>query len=246
MPTKSKQNKHKQKDHKQKDSRFVCEIDRHLNKRTGARQANTLDQAEALNAYRILLTTPRADVSLKVSGSLGEATMTESIYAPLLDQLADHKPKTLGQLQQALAEQGIGMPQLLEAALLLSGAGHLAPVQDEAISRKAKKPSDALNARLKALARSSNDIGYLSSPVSGGGIPVNRFEQLFLLAREQGHKAPADWAQFVWNLLSLQGQKLVKEGKTLETDADNLAELTAQAETFETKRLPILHALQIA
>ena len=44
----------------------------------------------------------------------------------------------------------------------------------------------------------------------------------------------------------MQGQRLLKEGKTLETAEANLAELTTQATEFADKRLPILKALQIA
>jgi len=119
-------------------------------------------------------------------------------------------------------------------------------VQEDEISRKAKKQTDALNTRLISLARSSNDIAYLASPVTGGGITVNRFEQLFLLARSQGHKTPDGWAQSVWNILTAQGQKLVKEGKTLDSAEENLTELTRQATEFAEKRLPVLKALQIA
>ena len=212
----------------------------------GARQANKLEGAEALRDYRLLLTTPRDQVPLKVSGALGEATMSESIYAPILEQLADHKPKTLGQIEAALAGKGLRMSQLAEAALLLTGAGHLAAVQDEDVIRKARKTCEALNARLMSLARAGNDIAYLASPVTGGGITVNRFEQLFLLARTQGHKNPDAWAQFVWSLLALQGQKLVREGRALETAEENLAELERQAADFADKRLPVLKALQIA
>lgn len=50
----------------------------------------------------------------------------------------------------------------------------------------------------------------------------------------------------MWNILALQNQRLVKDGKTLETVEENLAELTAQASEFAQKRLPILKALQIA
>jgi hypothetical protein len=53
--------------------------------------------------------------------------------------------------------------------------------------------------------------------VSGGGITVPRSQQLFMLVKQQGHKQPADWAQYVWAILSSQGQRLLKEGKTLET-----------------------------
>ncbi len=40
----------------------------------------------------------------------------------------------------------------------------------------------------------------------------------------------------------INSQRLIKEGKTLETPEDNLAELTAQAEVFQDKLLPILKA----
>lgn len=212
----------------------------------GNRQANKMTQAEAIHTLRILLTTPRDQVSLQVNGALGEATMNEAIYVPILDQLADHKPKSLGQLETALNNRGIRMPQLLEATLLLSSTGHLAVVQPDDCSRKARKHCDALNSHLINLARSSNDITYLASPVTGGGITVNRFEQLFLLARQQGHKTPEGWAQFVWQHLATQGQALVKDGQTLATVEDNLTELTRQATEFNDKRLPVLKALQIA
>ena len=68
----------------------------------GARKLNALEQAEALRAERVLLVQPRADVSLKVTGSLGEATMQEAIYGPILDALADHQPKALGEIEQAV------------------------------------------------------------------------------------------------------------------------------------------------
>ena len=212
----------------------------------GARKLSKLDQSESLRSQKLLLTTYRPDVSLKVNGALGEANMTESIYAPILDQLADHKFKTLGQLETTLTDQGIRMPQLLEAALLLTGAGHLAAAQEDDVIGKATKQTDALNTHLMSLARSSNDIAYLASPVTGGGIAVNRFEQLFLLARSQGHKAPETWGPFAWTILNVQDQKLVKEGKTLDTAEGNLAELAHLANEFSAKRLPVLRALQIA
>ena len=66
------------------------------------------------------------------------------------------------------------------------------------------------------------------------------------LAHREGHQTPSDWAAFAWNLLAQQGQRLLKEGKTLEDPQENLAELTRQAQEFADKSLPILKALQIA
>jgi hypothetical protein len=95
-------------------------------------------------------------------------------------------------------------------------------------------------------ARSNNELNYLASPVTGGGIAVARFDQLFLLARQSGHKTSQEWARFVWSLLAMQGQRLMKEGKAIDGAEENLVELTAQATGFAEKRLPILKALQIA
>jgi hypothetical protein len=193
-----------------------------------------------------MLVTHRADVSLKVNGSLGEAAMSEAIYNPILEVLADHKAKTLAQLEQSLKGSGVAFVQLLQAVIVLTGGGHLVSVQDDAAINKVKKVTEKLNAHLINKSRGSIDIGYLASPVSGGGITVGRFQQLFLLAINQGHKQPADWAAFVWQILSMQNQKIIKEGKTLESTEENLAELSAQAEAFAKKQLPVLKALQIA
>lgn len=212
----------------------------------GARKLNALEQAEAFRAQKLILVSHRADVSLKVTGALGEATMQEAVYNPILDLLADHKPRTLGQIEQAVKDKGVAFAQVTQAAMVLTGAGHLAAVQDEALMAKAKKHTDKLNAHLIDKARGSSDITYLASPVTGGGITVNRFQQLFLLALGQGKKQPAEWAAFVWQVLAAQGQKILKEGKTLETAEENLAELTLQATAFAGKQVAVLRALQIA
>lgn len=212
----------------------------------GARKLNALEQAEAIRTQKVILTSHRADVSLKVTGALGEADMSEAVYAPILDLLADHKARTLGQIEQGVKDKGIVFAQVIQAVMVLTGPGHLALVQDDHVITKAKKQTDKLNAHLCQKARGSNDIGYLASPVTGGGFAVNRFQQLFLACIGQGKKQPTDWAQYVWQIIAAQGQKLVKEGKSFDTTEENLAELTAQAQSFAEKQLPILKALQIA
>jgi len=215
----------------------------------GARTLTPLEQAEALSNQRIILSQPRADVSLKVNGSLGEATLQEVVYGPVLDQLADYKPKSLGQLEQALrvddAGKSISFAQLTQAVMVLAAAGAVMAVQPDAVVTKARKRTDALNVHLMQKSRSTNELGYLASPVTGGGVGVPRFSQLFLLAMKNGQKQPQDWAAYVWQVLQVQGQRLLKEGKTLESAEENLAELNQQARDFAEKHLPILKALQV-
>jgi SAM-dependent methyltransferase len=210
----------------------------------GERKLSALDKSEGLRAQQVLLTAHRADVSLKVSGALGEANMQAAVYNPILDALADHKAKSLGQLE-ALLKDKVPFAQIVQAILVLCGAGHLSLVQDAQLAQKAKKTTDRLNQHLIQKARSSAEISYLTSPVTGGGIVVPRFAQLFLQAITQGKKQPAEWAQHVWQILAAQGQRILKEGKTLESIDDNLVELTEQAQSFAAKQLPILKALQI-
>lgn len=211
----------------------------------GARVLTPLQRSEKLREQKIMLILNRNDVSLKVTGSLGEATMTASIYNPVLDILADHKVYTFGQIEQKVQDQNISFTQINETILLLSSTGVIASVQDDHVIHKAKKTTEKLNLHIMNHARGSTDIAYLSSPVTGGGVMVNRFTQLFLLASHLGKKKPADWAEFVWEILAAQGQKIVKNGETLSTKEENIAELLIQANTFAEKQLPIFRALQL-
>jgi SAM-dependent methyltransferase len=212
----------------------------------GPRKMTPLEQVEAIRKQRVILTANRPDVSLKATGALGEATLKEEVYGPILDALADNKPKTIGQVETLVADKGINFAALTQAAMVLIGTGALSPAQEDKTIAKARTATDKLNAHLMQKARSSTDISFLASPVTGGGVTVGRFKQLFLLAKASGRKTPEDWATHVWQILSAQNQRLIKDGATLESPEDNLAELTAQARQFAAKELPILHALGIA
>jgi hypothetical protein len=91
----------------------------------------------------------------------------------------------------------------------------------------------------------TNDVSFLASPVTGGGVAVGRMQQLFLRSMRRGKKTPQEWAVDIWPIFEAQGQRLIKEGKTLATAVENIAELTSTAQDFAAKRLPILKALKI-
>jgi SAM-dependent methyltransferase len=211
----------------------------------GARRLKPLEQAEQLRSQRFILSTYRPDIVMKATGNF-EANLDETIYAPILDALTDLKVHSLSQMEQALSDKGINFAKLNQALLVLCGLGHVSAVQDDSTIAKAKKTTDKLNTHLLMKARSSSEIGYLTSPVTGGGVEVDRFGQLFLLALQLGKKKPEEWVSDVWGVLAIQGQRIVKEGKILESPEQNLAELKEKAANFAEKKLPILKALQIA
>jgi SAM-dependent methyltransferase len=212
----------------------------------GFRRMPFVEQAEALRASQFILTSKREDIKLVMTGSLGSANMNEKVYVPVLDALASHDVKSIAQIEKAIAGNGIEFGQLIQAVQVLMSLGHLAPVQPEAVISKAKKQTDNLNSWIVSKARSDGDISFIASPVTGGGIPVSRFEQLFLLALGNGAKTAADLARPVWQTLLTQKHKIVKEGKALETPEENIAELQKLAQDFLDKKLPILKALKIA
>lgn len=212
----------------------------------GARKLSPLEQAETMRAQRVVLTAYRPDILLKVKGALGEVSLKEDIYAPILDLMADHQPRSLGQLEVALRPKGLNFQQIAQACMILIGAGHVAPVQSKQDTAAAGKTSKTINAHLQDKARGSNDMSFLASPVTGGGVAVARFQQLFLKAAQLGMRTPAEWANHCWGVLAAQGQRIMKDGKALETPEENIAELTTQAQAFLDKQMPILRALGVA
>ena len=60
-----------------------------------------------------------------------------------------------------------------------------------------------------------------------------------------GRLQPEARAQFAWEVLNAQAQRLLKEGNAIKTPEENLAELLEQAKQFSIKSSPILQALGI-
>ncbi|MEB3198449.1 MAG: class I SAM-dependent methyltransferase [Candidatus Sericytochromatia bacterium] len=208
-----------------------------------------LSAAEAERAWRdaaFVLTSHPDDVPMTVQGALGPANLLESLYKPLLAAFFEDGagPKTLGQLLERRDLPNVNLAQLREAALVLTGAGHLFPVQPSSANGHAR--CRALNQHLIERARSAGDINFLVSPVMGAGLMVARIPQLFLAAVQAGAADAPTIAQQVWDILNAQGQRLIHEGKTLESPEENLAELERQAQAFLDRRLPVLKALAIA
>lgn len=212
----------------------------------GVRRMDVLERAEALRAQTLLMTAQRADVPMKVAGARGEAQLQESIYGPLLDLMSDHQPRTVAEIEARLQPSGLQFGQLLQATLVLSATGTLTTVQPAELQASARPRTRRLNQALGLKARASGDIAALASPVTGGGVTVPRFAQLFLLARDDGSPQPEDWARYAWRQLVQQDQRLLRDGQTLATEAENLAELQQQAEHFARVQLPALQALGVA
>lgn len=211
----------------------------------GAQRLDPITLHEQWQSLRVVLMTPPDKVPMKAKGALGAMALSEAVYAPLLRALGDHTPKSVAQLLTATPPT-LNQELLQQALTILAGSGHVAVAQSETQIAEARYHTECLNQALMRDARASRRISCLASPVTGGGIGVDRLSQLFLLAREHGHSLPGEWAAYAWQWLSAQQEALVKDGQTLATAEANIAELTERATEFESIWLPLLKALGIA
>ena len=205
------------------------------------------ERLEALRSQNFILMARPEDVPLKARGKRGELDLKAEQVRPVLDALAqnNHAPQSLGDLERRPELSGLKLPALIQIILILTAAGHIHPTQqsDDAVRLR----SHALNRHLCMKASTRGDVNFLASPVIGGGVFANRFEQLALLGLKNGDFDPVKEAQKAYGLLIEQmerGQKMVKDGRAFEGE-EMLAEIRRVMEQFREKRLPIFRALEI-
>jgi hypothetical protein len=210
----------------------------------GASPLGPDERRALLRQQRVVLVVPRADVRLKVSGVLGEADMAAAVYVPLLDALADHSAHAVQELEAVGAKAGVGFEQVLQAVTLLVATGQVQLVADHdpATVRLAVQ---GLNRALARRAFDGAEGGWMASAVTGGALPMGRFEQMFWSLAREGKTDPAHWAAAVCDALLGHGERLVKDGKPLEGRDDHLREMTERAQRYAASRAPIVAALDL-
>jgi len=214
----------------------------------GARRVSGPQRMKMMGDMRFVLTTNAKDVPMKVKGGMGEANLQEAIYRPIVEKFAEAGAKSLS-VRDLLDDErlkGNASGALMQAVTILVGAGHIHPAKGTRQIEAAAQACDHFNRAVIERSKLENTVTTLASPVTGGGVSVGRFEQLFLGSVRAGKSDPRKWVERAWAILSKQGQRLVKDGKALEGADENLAQLTEQANTFAEKRLPILKNLRIA
>src|SRR5262249_43828066 len=103
------------------------------------------------------------------------------------------------------------------------------------------RPRRRFNTAVPARAKESTELGYLASPVTGGGIRVDRLTQLYLLAKAQDGANPAE---HMAKMAMGSGHFIEKDGKKLDPD-EMVAALATQATQVEKQTLPLLNRLGI-
>ncbi|MFV3076079.1 class I SAM-dependent methyltransferase [Niveispirillum fermenti] len=138
--------------------------------------------------------------------------------------------------QALLAPLGDRGPAALAALAALS---LVTPALPETGLARRRESCARLNALLLADAQQADRMTALACPVTGGAVETSRIELLFLAALEKGTEPAA----FAWKVLEAAGQRVLRDGRPLDTPDRNRAELADQWESFARRRLPLLRLL---
>ena len=191
---------------------------------------------DALRAKRVILAKPKHDFGYKAEGVLGEAALSRALYGRLLEALAHHKPIAIAELEDTLQDRA-NFHEIIDALAILVEQQFLQIVNPSDSEIEHSSPaSHAVNRNILEIGRRSHMLGYLGSPVTGGGIRVSCPHQLFLLAREEGARHPDKYVSFAKDVLA----KMEIPDLSKDTKPDRL---DSEAEAFEACHLRIYRAL---
>jgi SAM-dependent methyltransferase len=211
----------------------------------GLRLLSPLQHQDLMLEARFVLLTQPKNFTFEVSTSLGKATLEKAVYEPVIEVLTEDggRPKSLCELLADRRLGDIGYRRVAQAMIVLCGNGLAHPAQTEAAAAAAVRPCQRLNKAIIERSRATHELFYLASPVTGGGIAVSPMQQHFLDAIGQGRKSPHEMAAYAWTLLKRRGHRVKKDDKVLQTDGENVEELSRQAGEFANARLPVLRQL---
>lgn len=211
----------------------------------GSRRITNKKQNELLNSIQVSLMSDHKQFSYKLEVPSGEADLKREIYEPVIESLASKPLQTVSQLREVIGEEHSDTGSILQVLLVLLSKGIIGMPQEIDHINSAYGRSTVLNKNIIELANTETQIKFLASPVFGGGIAVNKFEQLFLLAISRGLSQLEDIVSATWDYLDLNNQRLVSKGRELMSVKENEEHLTSLAREFLEKRYPFLIRAQV-
>jgi SAM-dependent methyltransferase len=198
-------------------------------------------RAEALMQTRVALAAASPEnIAMTARFPAGEVTLQTDVYRPVIAALA-RGPTSIGNLMANPEIERIGQGGLLQAVGMLCAMRHLVAALPAEGDDLRKASTDRFNAAVLARARYSDDVRYLASPKLGTGVVIERFGQLFLLGERLGRRP----VEFALEVLQQQGQRLMKNGQAVETDAENRSEMHSAWDDFRTTQMPLLRRLGV-
>ena len=233
----------------------------------GARRLSAARQRNLLGDLSLALLVPSQSVrTTDIKAGVTEVCINEPVYRPAFSAL-DHAPMTLGTLAALPTLQKQSLADITKVAVILvvsdqavlysatSLANEAATVADTAVDTAVDTaPARRVNAQLAREARHTDTCDIFACPAAGNGIAMNIVERLvYLLLCEAGPDIDTDiMVDAVQDLLEDRQRRLRKDGKPIESDEENLAEIrrhvlaTREHKVDIWRRLGLLESLATA
>lgn len=212
----------------------------------GARKLSGVEARHIWLQERFTLIVPTELVSLTHVTAVGELSLDERIYVPLIELLAAERyaAKNLAEICDSPRLSVFKLQEVLSALMMLTGLGYAQPALVPANLQR--KQCAQLNLHLCQRAFSTGEMSVLASPVLGGGLHTPQERQMVVLALLAGMRTPTDQALYLNALFEANGGDLIREGKRLRLGDEAIAEFSQVAGKFEKDgHLPLLAALEI-
>ena len=205
-----------------------------------------LDEEAELKGIRVLLQKDIENIGLEFMTYMGTASLHETICNPILAILSDYSPHSLYDIHKVVKDQGITLHQVLRVIAILIAKEDLALANSDEVIEQVRHNCERLNTYLLARGTIADDVNYMVSPLTGGGILVPNVEQLYLVGRRRKLPDPVSWMKFAWDVnYSRIGGILSGEPGSTMPDDDFGDELAAHVHQWAGEKLPILLALKI-
>jgi hypothetical protein len=140
---------------------------------------------------RFALTIGGAELDTTFETPVGKLQLRNDVHGPLIDLLG-RGPTTLREAIERLPQASVNWSSITDILKMLVGRGDLQPAMPAAGDGKRAASAHAFNRALLARVAESAEFRYLASPVTGGGVHVDRLSQFYLLARQRGIQDPTE------------------------------------------------------
>ena len=205
----------------------------------GLRRMTAHEQELRLRDLTLVLHPPRAATSLTVQVPQGEATVNKDVYEPIFDALAEG-PKTVGQLIDMDALRGHSDAKPAEVAGMLIGSGQALPASARPGSdAAAKRLNRALSYRARIFDTKAREV--FAAPMLGTGLDAGMIDRLCYAAIADGVEPAVDAiTPLVWEPIRARGESMNRDGRPVESEAENLEIVGEMVARFVNDRLPLL------
>ena len=210
----------------------------------GARRLGVARQRELLGDLSLALLVPSKSIRYTdIKAGVTEVCINQPVYAPALNAL-DHDSMTLEQLSTLPTLQKQSLADIIKVAVILV-------MSEQAVLYAASARGTAgarrINALLAREARHTDACDTFASAVAGNGISMNIVERLvYLLLCQNGPDIDTGvMIDAVHDLLEHRQRRLRKGGKPIESDEENLAEITRHVVATRVHKIGIWTRLGI-